>query len=131
MGIVLELVEPTIYGAGAIFGTKEDSRETPGNFRRGLPQRCLFPRAGRKFDLELISIEVMEFLQRFQQKEINRKPDRSTPVGISSKQSRAGFRRLVVHAMFHSVDRKDVWVALVEFRDGSNSVLRKKFGFAE
>ena len=59
----------------------------------------MLPRAGRAFDLEVVAEVVMELLQRFDQQEVHREPDRPAPVGIAAEQSGARIRRLVVDAI--------------------------------
>ena len=52
-------------------------------------------RAGsrRALHLEIVAVVVMEFLQRFDDQEIDREPDRSAPVGIAAEVPRFGFGR--------------------------------------
>src|SRR5262244_1482311 len=59
--------------------------------------------AGGALDAEVIAIVVMELLQRFDDEEIDRKPDRSAPVRVAAEQSAVGFARLVAHREIHAV----------------------------
>ena len=73
----------------------------------------------------------MKLLQRLDQEIVDRKPDRSAPIRIASKQTGAGLRRFVVHAMFMAHDRDDIGMIFVIARESPNAVGRQKFLFVQ
>ena len=73
----------------------------------------------------------MEFLQRLNQKKVHRKPDWSAPVGIAPEQPGLGFRRLVIHAVFHAKDVQTVGMLAMETGERAHAVGREKFRFVE
>jgi len=50
-----------------------------------------------------VTVEVVKLLKRFDEQEIDRKPDGAAPIGISTEEASARFCRFVVHAMFVAV----------------------------
>ena len=53
-------------------------------------------RAGRALDLEVVAVVVMELLQRLDDQEVDREPDRPAPVRVAAEQPDVGLARLVV-----------------------------------
>src|SRR5262245_4372798 len=80
--------------AGGIL--QEDSRKTVCQLLRHLIDREKTARAGRALDTKAIPVVVVELLQRLNDQEVDRKPDRTAPVRVASKQPRPGLARLVV-----------------------------------
>src|SRR5262249_55409010 len=54
------------------------------------------PCARGTLDLEVISVIVVELLQRLDDQEVDGEPHGATPVGVTSEQARPGLIRLVV-----------------------------------
>ncbi len=85
IGIRLKFRDALINRTLTVLVPQEDLRETVGELRRYLPQGEHLAGARGKFDFEIVSQIVMEFLQRFDQQVVHGKPDRTAPVGISAK----------------------------------------------
>src|SRR2546429_9803370 len=66
----------------ALLITQKDVREPPREFFRHLPERQFRAGASRVFYQEIVAIELMVFLKRFDQQKIDGEPDRPAPVGI-------------------------------------------------
>src|SRR5271157_4588529 len=64
---------------------EEDSRQSLGHLRAGLPQRLFLFRPRGKFHFEFGAVVIVNPLQRLDQQEIHWKPDRAAPIGISSE----------------------------------------------
>src|SRR5262245_39913182 len=103
--------------------------QAPGNLARDLPKSHHLSRPGGKLNLEAIAEIEVKFLQRLDQKKINREPDRPAPVGIPAEQPAARLRRLVVDPMLHSIYRQDIRVVAVIARKRADAVRRKEFVF--
>src|SRR6186997_806752 len=69
---------------------------------------------------------MMKLLERFNYQKIDRKPDRTTPVGVPAKQPGLRFRRFVIDAMFDSVKLQTVGMRLVITRYRPHAVWREK-----
>src|SRR5712664_2405899 len=131
MWIVLKFLKPAINRPMPICGTQKNSRQSTGNLRGRLPQRCLSARTGRQLNSEALAVKVMKFLERFDQEKIDRKPHWSAPVGVSSEEPSAGLGRLIVDSMLCSVYMQDVGIVFVEPRDGANAIWREEFSFVQ
>ena len=59
------------------------------------------------------------------------KPDRTSPIGITAEQIGITFSRYIVDTIFLAVGAEDVGSGRVDFRNGSNSIGRKKFIFVQ
>jgi hypothetical protein len=66
----------------ALLVTQKDVREPPRELLRHLPYRQFRAGAGWVFYQQIIAIELMVFLERFDQQEIDGEPDRPAPVRI-------------------------------------------------
>jgi len=112
--IVLKLLEPAVDGASAFRRAQEGAREPARDFRGRVPQRGLTPGAGGQLDGELVAVEVMKFLERFDEQKIDGKPHGPAPVGVSSEDPRARVGRLIIDAMLCPVYMQDVGIVFVE-----------------
>src|SRR6266542_1161693 len=81
----------------ALLVTQKDSGEPPREFLRHLPKRQLRAGAGRAFDREIVAVELVVFLERLDQQEIDGEPDRPPPVGIPAEGPGARLARLVIY----------------------------------
>lgn len=68
------------------------------------------------FDLEIVSVEEEEALERLDQQEVDTQPDRSSPVAITTEKAAVRVSRNVAHRKRLSVDFHFVWIFLVIFR---------------
>ena len=99
--------------------------------RRLLPIESASVPSRRELDGEVAAEVEMKFLQRFDEQEIYRKPDRSPPVGIAPEQARGRFTRLVIHAVFHAHDAERVRMLAVKARQCAYAVGRQEFIFVQ
>src|SRR5207237_4152886 len=65
---------------------QEDARQPAGQLLTDLPERQRGPRAGRALHAEVVSVVVVEPLQRFDDQEVDREPHGSAPVGVAAEQ---------------------------------------------
>jgi len=70
---------------------------------------------GGALHLQAIAIIVVKLLQGFNQQVIDRKPDRTPPVGIAAEETTFRFGRLVTNRMALSVDIESIRVLLMIF----------------
>src|SRR5262249_28180873 len=75
-----------VHGTASLGVLHEDPRHAPRNLRGYFPQRHQIAGAARTFDLKFVAEIVMELLQRLDQQEIYRKPDRPAPVRVAAEQ---------------------------------------------
>jgi hypothetical protein len=111
--IVLESFLPPI-DRSAITIAEENSYEPAGKVSCSFPQIRAFPRPRGALHLKCVTKEVVEFLQRFHEKKVERVPDRAAPVRISSEQAAIRFGRLIRDSVFMSVDSQYVRVLAVK-----------------
>jgi hypothetical protein len=117
VGIVLELRHSAVYGAftGAI------AKEQTGQASRELLGDSLeaeeVTRARGALHLEIISIIMMELLERLDEQIVNGKPDRPPPVRVSAEQSTSRLCGLVPDGEGLPVDGQTVWVGFMAFRE--------------
>ena len=78
--IVLEQGHIAIERTTAIAAAAEQIDEAVLKLERGIPEGDPATGAGGKFDLEGIALVMTEFLQCFDQQEVDRHPDRTPPV---------------------------------------------------
>src|SRR5215471_2852468 len=74
---------------------------------------------------------MMELLQRFDQQEIHREPDRSAPVRIAAEQTGRRFAWLIVDAVFSSVRSQNIGMLPMNPRYRTDAVGRKKLIFIQ
>ena len=60
------------------------------------------------FHFEIIAEEIVKLLERFDEEEIEGKPDGASPIRITAKQIRRRFGRLIVQFEFVTVQAQDV-----------------------
>jgi len=84
------------------------------------------PAAGRKFHSEIRPQVAIKFLQRFDEKEVQGEPNRSTPVGVSAEEARLRLSWLVIHPVLISANVQDVRIVPVVLRQRANAVRREK-----
>ena len=90
-----------------------------------------FSRTGRAFDFEIIAVVVMKFLQRLDEQEIHRHPDRPAPVGIAAKKPALRFTRPVADFVHHAAAFDAIRLLPVNFRKGANAVVAQELGLVE
>src|SRR5216684_3696607 len=112
----------TEAGAKAIRIRQEELRQTPAQIARHFQQAHPLSRPGRAFHLERIPVEVMVALQCLDQQIVEGKPDRTSPVRVSSEQPAARFAGLISDQPDLGANPLVVGHALVDFRQGANSI---------
>src|SRR5436309_12854996 len=94
-----EALDAPVDRSPAPLVAQEDPCQPARQLGGHLPERHHLPRARREFHLQLAAVEVIEALQRFDEQEVHRKPDRTAPVRVAAEQAAGGLRRLVVDPM--------------------------------
>src|SRR5215469_13580852 len=79
VGVFLKLLLASV-NRPAITIAQENAHEPVRNVSGHFPEICLLTPARRTFDLERVAKEVVEPLQGFHQEEVQREPDRASPV---------------------------------------------------
>src|SRR5205814_52368 len=83
--IALKRLCAAVNGPAAVGAMQKDTDQSAGKLRRHFPEGHHDTRAGGKLHFELIAVIVMEFLQRFDQQKIDRKPYGTSPIGVPSE----------------------------------------------
>src|SRR5437667_10664528 len=96
--------------SAAILATQKETREARGEQFSNLPEREHLPGASRTLDQEIVAIVMVILLQGLNQQEVEREPDRTAPVGISTEEATARFGWLVTHNVVLAVCRIDIGV---------------------
>src|SRR5712692_5351147 len=99
MGIVLKKVDSAGNRAAPVLAANKDVNEAAGDFRGDFPKIRLLGGARRALDFEIFTIVVMKFLQRFNEKIIQRKPNGAAPVRIAAEDPASRLGRLIIHAI--------------------------------
>src|SRR5271165_2705018 len=84
----------------AILVPQKWPRQAPRDQGGGVPQGHELARTGGALHFEVVAKIVMELLQRLNQQEIDREPDRPAPVGVAAKQSSGRFAGLIIDSIF-------------------------------
>src|SRR5260370_39898561 len=117
--IALKKLSASCYGTAAVRIAKKNVNEPPGNFRGYLPEVGFAAGMRGALHFEIFAVVVVEFLERFHEQIVDRKPDGPAPVRIAAEQARRGFGGLVVHAIRISVYVNLLRMVLVESRKGA------------
>src|SRR5262245_33842080 len=131
MWVLLEFLYATIDGTPPIGIAQENARQSARQFCSHLPESHLALGARRERHGQAIAVKVVELLQRLDQQIVHWEPDGAAPVRVAAKQPGGGLRWLVIHTVFRTVDRQDVWVRAMQPGEGSNPVGRQKFSLIE
>src|SRR5262249_15811911 len=110
---------------------QEDSRQPPRQLGRHLAERQHPAGTGRDLDPIVVAEIVMELLQRFDDQEIDWKPDRSAPVRVAAEQTGRRFGRLVVDPVVVAVDGEHIRMVTVNPRDRSDAEGRQELALVE
>src|SRR6516164_4868406 len=102
--VALELLGAAVNRAATLCITNEDSRQAPRQLRRYLPERHHLARTARKSDFKTLSKEVIELLERLDEKIVHWKPDRPAPVRVATEQIAGGLGRFIVHTVYAVAD---------------------------
>src|SRR5262245_61371958 len=91
VGIGLKCLEPSVDRTPAVGSPQEDAREAPRQLGRHVPERHELSGSRGELGFELAAVEVVEALERLDDEEVHRKPDRSSPVRVAPEEWRRGF----------------------------------------
>src|SRR5438874_646056 len=97
MRIVLQLTVVTKDGANPVLILQEGSHQSMADLVRDLVDGQKPAGTSWALDLEVVTVIVMELLQRFHEQEIDREPDRPAPVRVAAEQTRVRFGGLVLN----------------------------------
>src|SRR5438105_6787079 len=85
-------------------------------------------RTGRAFDFEIVAVVVVEFLERLNEKIIDRQPDRPAPIRIAAENIRLRFAGVVTHDTLRAVLLvENIGISRVEFADRAYSMIAQEF----
>ena len=79
----------------------------------------------------MVTVEVVIAFQGFNQQEVDRKPNRATPIGIAPEHAAVRLTGNVFHAMLHLSGRKNKRPFLMDSGQSANAVGRKEFPFIQ
>src|SRR5687768_12068871 len=79
------------------------------------------------FDLEVVSVIMMEALQRFNDEVIHRKPDRAPPVGVPPEQGSFRFTRCILHRKVDTVCMERKWILFINPGHCPHSIVGEEF----
>src|SRR5205814_1294344 len=113
------------------FVRQEDARETPRKFLRNFFQGQHLPGADWAFHFETFTKEKVITLERFDDEEVDREPDRAAPIRVATEKITRSLARNIIDTVFLVADTKDVRVIVMGTRDRAQSVRRKEFVFVE
>src|SRR4029077_7510174 len=122
MGIALKFLELAINGTPSFRRTKENAGDPARNLGGRVPERGSVTGTRWQLDSEALAIEVMKFLERFDQQKIDWKPYRPAPGGVSSEEPSGRLGRFVVDPMLSPVYFEDVGMIFVESRNPTNAM---------
>lgn len=94
-----------------------------GKAQRKFPTKFSFHRASGKFSSDVVYKKMVKLLQRLDQQEIHREPNRPAPVRISAEQTTGRFGGLVIDLIRSSIGGKRKRLVPVNSRKSSNSML--------
>src|SRR5512133_1633922 len=86
---------------------------------------------GGIFHEKILTVIVMKLLERLNDQVIDRKPDRSPPVGVPAEQAAIGFRGLVGNSICDAVYIQLIRMLRINAREGSDAMGGEKFIFVQ
>src|SRR5215469_7390266 len=110
MGIRLEFFSASINRPSAISVACEGSNEPVSNFIRDFKHVHQTARTGRTLHSETITIVLMQIQERADNHDVDRHPDRPTPVRVSAEQPGIGLSRHVPNRIFLTFRLENIWM---------------------
>src|ERR1700678_4330231 len=104
-------------------------RQALRNLLGSVPKRHLLTRTDGTLHFELVAIVIVRALHRFNHQEVQRKPDRTSPIGVPAEEVAGGFGGLVIHGLSVSIQGEDEGIVLVKFRERTGYGGRQEFIF--
>src|SRR5690349_1301511 len=98
--------------------TQEDANQALADLISHLAKGQEVSRASRKIDLEGLAKVVAELRERLDEQQIHWHPDRASPVGVATKQTRGRLRWLIVNSPFLAANPQLIGMVLVIARYG-------------
>src|SRR6266545_6064671 len=83
--VLLELLDASVDRAPPVGVPQEDAGVATGQLGGDIPQGHELPGARGALDLETVAVEMVEPLDRLDQQEVHRYPDRPAPVGVAAE----------------------------------------------
>src|SRR5437667_3280674 len=108
MGIGRVLLDLAMARPRPFFVRQEDAGKPARKFVCHFCERQHVSGTGWTFNLERLAIEHVITLERFDNEEINRKPNRPAPVRVAAEKITRSFARNVIDPMFIVADTKDI-----------------------
>ncbi len=112
--IGLEFLRGAVDGAPSLPVAGEHPDQPVGDLLAHLEQVHFVARPGGAFDFEVVAVEQIEVLQRPQDHDVHRHPDRAPPVGIAAEHAGVRLGREVADPVLLAVNVEPVGVLLVE-----------------
>ena len=113
MRVLLQARVMREYGPMPVLVREENASEPRGELVGDVIDREERSGSSRTFDAEVAAEVVVKLLQRFDDEEIHRKPDRAAPVRVATEEAAVGLSGLVAHAEIHVVVPINIWVLFV------------------
>src|SRR5207302_4492004 len=114
----------SVAGPLSCFGRQKDVRQAARKLMRHLREIHLPARADRALDRESLAVKVMVALERLDEEVVQRKPDRSSPVGVAPKEARIRFSWKVLDPELLALVVKDIGPAFMHARKGTETMGR-------
>src|SRR5262249_54429796 len=104
--VALEFFYPALCGSAPVFAAQEEFDQPPRQLLADVPEVHHFSRPGRAFDLEVVAVAIVRevlviFLQRFDDQEVDREPNRTAPIRVAAEQPGLRLRRLAIYTVLH------------------------------
>ena len=131
MRIALKLLHRSVKRPPTLIVPEKEPSQPALQLQAHLPQVQAAAGAGRALHLEFVAEEVMELLKRLDDQEVDREPDRTSPVGVAAKQPGLRLRRLIVDLVFSSVEPQRVGMIPMVTGERADPVRREKLRFVQ
>src|SRR5947207_1791221 len=110
---------------------KKDAGKARAKFKSDLTKAHHATGSGGALHLEAVSIEMVVAFEGLEDEEVNREPDRPTPVRVAAEEATTGFAGIIVDAVLDSASIENIWTVLVKLRNRAQPVRREKFIFIQ
>src|SRR6266404_9445180 len=125
------LVDLAVTWALAVLVRQEDPREPTGKLVRNLLERHHVSRTSRALDFERLAIEKVIAFERFDDKKVDREPNRPAPIRVSAEEVTVSFSRDVIDAVLVVAHAEHVGMIAMIARDRTQTVGREEFVLIE
>jgi hypothetical protein len=107
-------VDLAVTRSRAVFVRQKDAGQSPGKLLRHFFERGHVSRASRALDLERFPVEEVITLERLDNEEVDREPDRATPVRVAAEEITVSLARDIIDTVFFVARAEDVWVVTMD-----------------